>query len=74
MTKLTKEQRARLMEVHRAGGLDASRALATTLGVSRNYGAQLCRSAGDKPKREARNRSAKDPRWAWAIERGGILV
>lgn len=72
--KLTKEQRRRLMAAHRAGGLAASRAMAKELGCSPNYGAQMCRTAGDKLKQPARNRSDSDPRWKWAIQRGGIAI
>lgn len=70
--RITKEQRTLLMETHRASGLDASRALATLLGVSRNYGAQLCRVDGDK--KPALRRDRNDPRWQRAIQRGAIIA
>jgi len=78
--RLTREQRQALLACYLQGGFDAARPLAESFGVRARYAAQLARKLGhtDNYKRRgarpARQPTAADPRWQWAIARGPVSL
>lgn len=88
MRKITEGQRIEILKVYGERGHKAAAKLCREYGVSENYPCSLAsaygittpRSRGEYRKYRDRKvnvpglRDWKDPRWAWAIERGPVLA
>lgn len=79
--KITPQKRQELIDHYLAHGREASMAKCEAAGVSPGYAANMAGQLGLKPPRRFKGGGAvslkvnhKDPRWAWAIERGPVIA
>jgi hypothetical protein len=78
MNILSKEAVNHLLDTYATKGGGAARALAPKYGIKPIYVKKLaCKHGVKAPARKPRKRKlrgAKDPRWQWAVERGGVVA